>query len=334
VPLILDYESSTLETDRFPFRELLRTGRVVPIVSNRSIFDRMLGGYDPFLARFAAYIKYPRQLGQPKSLVDLVKYHKHRPREKPLTDPVLKFDYLNYVKSHVYHLAKDDGVDQDTLDGAEAQIDRVSVSEFANLLGYPRFAGREDPLLLLANLPFKTVLTTSPFKFIEAAFRKAGKEPRTDVCRWTSDLQKSIDSVIDEAFKLSDKEPLVYHLLGLDDYLDSLVLTEDDYLDFLGNLCQDKGNQSTDYMPALVREAFSNDLIVLGFNLDSWAFRVLYAGLVKRSAKAEDRGVCEIQLPDTEIERAYLEDYIQREAKFKVFWGSLEEYAEMELRVT
>ena len=111
-----------------------------------------------------------------------------------------------------------------------------------------------------------------------------------------------------------------------------MVLTEDDYLDYLGNLCQGQGNQATDYVPALVRKTFSDDLIVLGFGLDSWAFRVLYAGLIKRSGKAEDRGVCSIQLPDTEEERTLMADYVQREAKFEVFWGSLEDYARQELQ--
>jgi hypothetical protein len=152
------------------------------------------------------------------------------------------------------------------------------------------------------------------------------------VCRWTNELKYSIPSVIDETFQLDHKQPLVYHLLGLDSYLDSIVLSEDDYLDYLGNISQGQGDQSADYIPALVRKSLSDDLIVLGFTLDSWAFRVLYAGLIKRSGKPEDRGWVGIQVPNTDEERVYLEDYLQREAKFQVFWGTLTEYAQKELR--
>jgi hypothetical protein len=120
--------------------------------------------------------------------------------------------------------------------------------------------------------------------------------------------------------------------LGLDRYIDSLVLTEDDFLEYLGNICQGQGNQAADFIPALVRKTFSDDLIVLGFTLDSWAFRVLYAGLIKRSGKAEERGVCTVQMPAHSDEHALLEAYVQREAKFEVFWGSLVEYAQRELR--
>jgi hypothetical protein len=332
MPLIDDDDPAIFDISQETFRDRLLSGRVVPIVSNRAIFDRMLGGYGPFLSGYARHVKYPLSLEQPDSLVSVVKYHKHRPREKPLADQALKFDYLNYVKNHLFRLAKAAGVDQDTLDEAAAQIDQVSASEFANRLGYPRFGGVEDPLLRIANLPFKTILTTSPFTFIEDALRRAGKAPRTEVCRWTRDLFESIPSAIDDRYEPSKQEPLVYHLLGLDRYVDSLVLSEDDYLDYLGNLCQGQGDQSADYVPALVRRAFSDDLLLLGFSLDSWAFRVLYAGLIKRSGKAEDRGVCSLQLPDTDEERAYLQDYVERETKFQVFWGSLEEYALKELR--
>jgi len=104
-------------------------------------------------------------------------------------------------------------------------MDQVPASAFANRLGYPRFGGSDDPVLILANLPFKTILTTSPFTFIEDALRKAGKTPRTEVCRWTKDLKDSIASQIDDAYQPRAEEPLVYHLLGLDRYVDSLVAT-------------------------------------------------------------------------------------------------------------
>jgi hypothetical protein len=332
VPLILDEQSPVVVNDSLAFRERLRTGRIVPVVSNRAIFDQMLGGYDPFLASYSKYVDYPDKLAQPNSLTIPVKYQKHKPRQKPISDQQLKFDYLNYVKNHFYRLAKANGVDEGTLDEAAAQIDDVTASEFAHLLGIPRFSGSGDPLLLLANLDFKIVLTTSPFTFIEDAFSAAGKEPRTEVCRWTNELKYSIPTVIDETFQLDSKKPLVYHLLGLDRYLDSIVLSEDDYLDYLGNISQGQGDQSADYIPALVRKSLSDDLIVLGFKLDSWAFRVLYAGLIKRSGKPEDRGWVGIQVPGTDEERIYMEDYLQREAKFQVFWGTLMEYAQKELR--
>ena len=330
MPLILDDEQLAVDSARLSFRDRLRAGRVTPIVSDDAVFDLMLGGYQPFLARYAQYVKY--KLPEAAGLVSLIKYQKHRRREKPLTDQALKFDYLNFVKNHIYRMAQKDGVERDVLEEAISEMDRISTSAFANRLGYPRFGDRDDPLLILANLPFRTILTTSPYTFIEDALRRAGKSPRTEACRWTQALQDSIPSVIDGAYSPTAAEPLVYHLLGVAQYVDSLVLTEDDFLDYLGNLCEGQGNHATDFIPALVRRTFSDDLAVLGFHLDSWAFRVLYAGLIKRSGKSEDRGVCGIQLPNSEEERTYWEDYLEREAKFQVYWGTLEAYAREELR--
>ena len=104
MPLIVDDDGPVLDSPRLSFRERLRSGRVVPIVSDEAVFNRMMGGYQPFLASYARYVKFNR--GEPYSLVGLAKYHKYRPREKPLNDQALKFDYLNYVKNHFYRLAK------------------------------------------------------------------------------------------------------------------------------------------------------------------------------------------------------------------------------------
>ena len=39
-----------------------------------------------------------------------------------------------------------------------------------------------------------------------------------------------------------------------------------------------------------------------------------------------------VQLPDTEEERTFQKDYIEREAKFKVYWGDMADYVRQELR--
>jgi len=308
------------------FVERIRAGRVVPIISDEALFDLVLGGHAAFTRAYADYIEYP--MPDRENLVKMAKYYKLHAK---LKEQELKADYLNYIKNHVYRMAEADAADADLLAEAADQIDRKTMSEFARLLGYPRLGKAQDePLPVLANLPFKTILTTSPFTFIEDALRAAGKSPRTEICRWRKELD-TIDSVIDAAYKPSAAEPLVFHLHGLDAYPDSLVLTEDDYLEFLVNVSQGQGNEAADRIPALVRKVLSDDLIVLGFSLTNWAFRVLYAGLIKPNGKAEDRGVCCLQLAPSIAETSYLEDYLQREAKFDIYWGELPQYAQ-ELR--
>lgn len=305
------------------FTDRIRAGRVVPVISDEACFDIVLQGHGAFLTKYATYAGYP--LADKENLVKVAKFFQLK---GALTDEALKADYLNYVKNHIYYLAKEAGANAGALAEAEAQVDDLAVSAFADLLDYPRpDDGRNDLFQVLANLPIKIYLTTSPYTFIEEALRRFGKEPRTEICRWRRELD-TIDSVIDDAYKPSAQEPLVYHLHGLDRYADSLVLTEDDYLEFLVNVAQGQGNDAVDRIHALVRKALSDDLIVLGFHLNSWAFRVLYAGLIKLNSKQEDRGICCLQLAPSPEETKYLEDYFRREAKFDVFWGTLPEYAQ------
>ena len=321
MPILKKGAELTVNSLQRSFVERIRAGRVVPVISDEALFDLVLGGQALFTKAYADYVHYP--LPDKENLVRMAKFFQLKGE---LGDQTLKSDYLNYIKNHIYALAQHDATDKDLLAEAEEQVDVLSASAFANLLGYPRLdGGTENPLLVLANLPLKTILTTSPFTFIEDALRRAGKAPRTEICRWHKDLE-TIDSVIDNAYKPSAAEPLVYHLHGLDQYPDSLVLTEDDYLEFLVNVAQGQGNDAADRIPALVRRALSDDLIVLGFHLNSWAFRVLYAGLIKLNSKQEDRGICCLQLAPDPEEQRYLEDYMRHEAKFDVFWGTLQEY--------
>ena len=99
--------------------------------------------------------------------------------------------------------------------------------------------------------------------------------------RWRKDLRDLIGPCDDQAYGQEPGRPLVCHLFGLEEYSNSLVLTEDDYLDFVVDVNLGRGDDSRDSVPAQVRRALSRDLLVLGFSLNSWAFRALYAGLIK-----------------------------------------------------
>jgi hypothetical protein len=328
MPILAKGGAAAASPQQLGFAERVRAGRVVPVLSDALIFDLVLGGHAAFVAGYADHSGYTGT--RRGDVVHLTKFYKH---QQKLRDQDLKSDYLNFVKNHIYYAAEAAGASADTLAEAAAQVDDLSVSAFARLLGYPQFsAGRDDPLLVMANLPMRTVLTTSPYTFIEEAFRMAGKTPRTEVCRWNEGLD-TIDSAIDDDYKPSAQEPLVYHLHGLDQYPDSLVLTEDDYLEFLVNVSRGKGNDRTDALHALVRRSLADDLILLGFSLSDWAFHVIYAGMIRLNSTRDERGVCILQLTDNQAERAYLQDYVEREARFDVFWGDVYTYARELLKI-
>ena len=126
-------------------------------------------------------------------------------------------------------------------------------------------------------------------------------------------------------------------MCGLDTHPDSgkplpesLALSEDDHLEMLVNLAEGRGRDGADRLPALVRGALFKDVVLLGFRLDSWAFRGLYYGLIRETGQERDRrGVCIVQLPAAERKKQekYLQGYLDRKARFKIYSGDLNDFA-------
>jgi hypothetical protein len=48
--------------------------------------------------------------------------------------------------------------------------------------------------------------------------------------------------------------------------------------------------------------------------------------MIKTGGRQEDRGVVALQVVRNKDEKAYLDDYVRREARFDVFWGEIGEY--------
>ncbi len=117
---------------------------------------------------------------------------------------------------------------------------------------------------------------------------------------------------------------------------DSLILTEDDHLDFLMAVSQGRGkDQGVDPVHDVVKGALqSSALLLLGFSLATWAFRALYRGLIKPmpTATLYERFCC-VQLAPSEQEKLYLEDYLRKDARFdRVYWEKMESFCQRELR--
>jgi hypothetical protein len=140
-----------------------------------------------------------------------------------------------------------------------------------------------DPYRLLARLPVDVYLTATPDSLLADALCASDPErpPIVEYARWTDDLERK-PRKFDEDNKSQDvnrQQPLVFHLFGTLDEPDSLVLTEDDFFDYLIHVVKDANNTA---VPSLVRTAWStNALIILGFDLDDWTFQALYRAIVQ-----------------------------------------------------
>ncbi|MEW5961070.1 MAG: SIR2 family protein [Chloroflexota bacterium] len=324
MPRIKMGERKTTRTWQQTIVERVRSGKVVPVISNVVSNNLVLGGHDDLVAAYAKYTNYPLD---DCNLLRIAQYISVT--DESVTDPgAVKEDYVNFVKNRLFDIAEREGVAADVLAELEEEFDDITFSEFPDRLGYPRFdQDPTNPFLILAECPLPIYLTTSYHSFLEVALRRAGKAPRTEICRWHQGLE-GIPSVFDDDYQPTRDEPLVYHLFGVDAHPGSLVLTEDNHLEFLVAVSQNIG-RATDPIPRRVRQAMADSsLVLLGYDLRSWDFWVLFWGLFK--PRPLQQTSVSVQLAPNELERNYLQRYLD-EFEFKVYWGDIHQYAQ-ELR--
>lgn len=186
----------------------------------------------------------------------------------------------------------------------------------------------DDPHHVLASLPLPVYLTTNYDDFMVQALKRADKDPRRDFCRWSSLLRDRVD--LPEVFAAEPKyeptvaNPLVFHMHGHlgPNHTESLVLTEDDYLEFLAGIARDP-----DVLPARVQNALQiSTCLFIGYRLADWNFRVLFQGLRPTITRQQRQGYS-VMLPPggTEEFKAnamkYMEEYFDA-LNVKVYWGT------------
>jgi hypothetical protein len=307
--------------------------RFVPILSNRVIQDTLFDaeGAEGVVRAWADSIDYP--LADGHNLTRVAQF-----LSVTRQDPAwAKFRYLQFLKQSLFESARgESGADQSFLEGVRNEIRTLTFSKLAaKRLNHPDFGqGRETPLSILATLDVPVYLTTSYHLLMEDALKAVGKTPRTEVYCWQQGLEQNIppECASDPTFEPGINTPLVYHLHGVDIFTDSLVLTEDDHLEFLVNVTQDF--REVDMIPSTVRNALTNGLLaLLGYELHAWDLRVLLQGVIKDSALRP--GSVAIQLMPGQAQgiknSAGFQQYLQKyfgQVNISVYWGDPHTFVE------
>lgn len=184
--------------------------------------------------------------------------------------------------------------------------------------GEPDYADPLELHTLLARLPITVFLTTNYDDFMLRALQRAGKRPVAATCPWYS-AGADVDAPIARDYEPTVEQPLVYHLHGSCNDAASLVISEQDYVEFLAKLVIARGMDDhrivpTQVLPALTRRP----LVFLGYSLRDWSFKMLFHGLVQTLPEVRRRRHVSVQLAPSSViddpdapERAekYLEDY-------------------------
>lgn len=175
-----------------------------------------------------------------------------------------------------------------------------------------------QPLSVLAGLPLPIYMTTNYDNLIVKALQVHRKEPKRELCRWNKYVTGKA-SVFDSAagFEPTPATPIVFHLHGHDEVPESLVLTEDDYIDFLVNI-----SRRQDLLPARIQEAMTGaSLLFVGYRLADLDFRVLFRGLVESLEGGLRRFSVAVQLPPQDAGQQRYWEYYFRRMEVKVYWG-------------
>jgi hypothetical protein len=319
--------------NRVDWRTIIRrikSGKFAPFIG-RSVVAQHLPGAATFAQDWADEVAYPFPLAEPNSLTSIAQYLSITSRDALSA----KEDYLEFMKQHLLDAAKESRpADQGAFfEALEDELFDLTYSEVVTRLGYPEFEDELDnPLRVLAELPIPIYLTTSPHTFIEEALKAAGKEATTEFAPWHQELEDS-PSIFesDPDFQPSEETPLVYHLHGLDNQPSSLVLSEDDYLDFLVRISEDN-----ELIPRRVTQVLGDSsLLLLGYKLQGWDFRVLFRGMISSKRATRRLASVSIQISPEEEEGEKIdtlrdvEDYLQSyfgKANFDNYWGSAENF--------
>jgi hypothetical protein len=186
---------------------------------------------------------------------------------------------------------------------------------------------------MLASLPAPIYITTILSNLLADALVAADKRPVVDLCRW-NDKVKQIPSIFDADrepnYRPTPERPLVYHLFGRLSEPDSLVLTEDDYFDYLIGV-----TSRNDLVPPVVRRALTDTaLLFLGFDLEDWDFRVVFRSIMSREGRNRRSKYAHIaaqidpessRITEAEGAKRYLEEYLG-DADISIYWGSVTDF--------
>lgn len=198
----------------------------------------------------------------------------------------------------------------------------------------PEFSRSDEPHRALAHCNLPIYLTTNYDDFMFRALKKEGASPIREYARWTKNLLTDTSSMFDNGVEPTRDNPLIFHLHGMLENPRSIVVTEDDYLDFLVNWSKDLSSFNTRkraMIPAAIRNAFKNNtLLFLGYSFSDMNLRVILRGLVGSLETSERKLDVAVQVPTAE--RPALDEYIDARLSgslaISVFWGTAQQFSD------
>jgi hypothetical protein len=196
-----------------------------------------------------------------------------------------------------------------------------------------KFQAEEDnPYRILSELPAAVYLNASHDELLFQSLKEAKKEPESLFCSWRG--QRVPKKPKPKNAEPMPEKPWVYQVFGVFGKPDTLVLTEDEFFDYMIETSRSKL-----LLPTLTGRLMESSLIFLGFRLTDWRFRVLFRMIVTQEGSEAMKDLSHVgvqvnpdenSLADVERTMKYMESYFQ-EAKgeapsISIYWGSATDF--------
>ncbi|GAA1016826.1 hypothetical protein Aple_042850 [Acrocarpospora pleiomorpha] len=219
--------------------------------------------------------------------------------------------------------------------GESMHVKEQICEELADTGRVPDFTDLREPHGLLAGFPLPVYLTTNYDDFVYQALKASGKDPNVALCPWHAGLVYDEDLFRHKSgWNPEAHAPLIYHLHGRIQDPGSIVITEDDYLEFVFNLAYDRAAETPIMLPSAVLRALTvRSLLFVGYSLQDWTFRFLFNSLLRAVPGINRRRHVSVQLAPNVDSTAVgeLQNQVERYYagwQVSIFWGTAAQFCE------
>lgn len=319
----------------------LTNEQLTPIVGS-GMTDWLVGSRKTLAQEWAHEYNYPLNLSQRDDLPQVAQYISVTEKDQIMRQDLARF-YRQQLKEKFPDIVEGaiDGPRAFPLDDGIVKVWHAASDRMP-----------AEPHKVLATLPCRIYINAEPTTLLSEALRTQlvkwpdgqmkPRAPREDFCRWNHDaVEEAPPSPFETEpdYVPSIEKPLVFHIFGTLQYPESIVITEDDYFDFIGAVAE-----SPELIPIDLRAAVAeSSLLLLGLGLQDWDVRVLLRALVNREI-AESLGknfkhvAADTDAGDGDGDgvvsvdgaKEYLREYFGefRDPKISIFWASVEAFCE------
>lgn len=301
-----------------PLLEWLPQGQVIPIIGPE-INLGLLPSHGEITERWAKefnYEKYNYPLNDRNDLPRVAQFVETMSNSQ-------KFPHMRLLNIFKEGLLKQEKVEQ------RNKLTQLNLSEIIAKIAQQHFdRDKNDPYEILAKLPVSNYLTTNPDSFMEEALKFEKKTPQKESALW----QEDDDDTGNERYKNlrgTPTDPVVFHLYGAN--AASLVLTEDDHLDFLRFMSKDSWR-----IPRFLKQDLTESVwLFLGYNIRNLDFRVAFKGLIAQLKKPAPGRIAILQIqPEKDFQQQIqdlrlLQNFMEKDCanlKLQVYWGSVRKF--------